>query len=164
MANREQRRKAEVARRQQDIAQQQRAALPQEPVGPPPTALQILQQQSLWSGPIPSPEDLEVYERVHEGLAERIVVMAERQIDMTVAQQEHRIGVESKHMSGLNRRADVGLWMAFILALVVLVGGMMLVYEDHDEAGTAIITMDLIGLVSVFIYGRWDQARRERQG
>lgn len=162
-SNREQRRKAEVARRKQqdELARQTHSGQVEGPTAS--TALQILHQQQSWSGPIPSPEDLEHYEKVHPGLAERIVVMAERQIDMAGKQMDHRVGVEGKHMRGLNRRADLGLWMAFVLALVVLVGGMLLVWDDHDAAGTAIITIDLVGLVSVFIYGRWDQSRRERQ-
>jgi uncharacterized membrane protein len=159
VANREARRKAEVSRRRTADAQRQQPRPSEEPQ----TALEVLHQQQLWSGPIPSPADLQHYEAVHAGLAERIVAMAERQIDLVQTQQEHRVELEDMHVRGLNRRADVGLWMAFLLALVVLLGGMFLVYEDHDTAGTAIITIDLVGLVGVFIYGRRDQVRQERQ-
>lgn len=160
MSNRARQRK-DLSRRDQGSARTQTA--PEQQAGEATTALDILHAQQQWSGPIPSPRDLEHYEAVHPGLAERIVVMAERQIDLVGAQQDHRHRMEDVHVRGLNRRADLGLWMACGLAVLVLLGGMFLVYEDHDAAGTAIVTIDLVGLVGVFIYGRRDQARQEQQ-
>lgn len=40
---------------------------------------QIVQQQTLRAGPIPSPDELEHYERIHSGPANRIMAMAENE-------------------------------------------------------------------------------------
>ena len=134
---------------------------------PPPgdgatTAFGMLQLQKSWQGPIPSPEDLEHYARIDPALPGQIIAMAERGLVLAENQQSHRITQEDRQVRGLNRRADVGLYMAFILALVMIGGGFWLIHDGHDWAGSGVIGVDLVALVSVFVYGRHDQARFER--
>ena len=93
----------------------------------------------------------------------RVVAMAEKAVDMAERQMTHRIDMESTMIRGHNKRANVGLWQAYTLALLVLSGAMFLIYKGHDEAGTVIASIDLIGLCGIFIYGRHDQHRRENQ-
>lgn len=121
-----------------------------------------MQMEKSWQGPIPSPEDFEHYKAIDPDLPGRIVAMAERQLVLAENQQSHRIEMEALSVRGMNRRADTGLWMAFVIALVVLGGSFWVISEGHDAAGASIAGLDLIGLVSVFIYGRRDQARQER--
>jgi uncharacterized membrane protein len=123
----------------------------------------MVQTQQLWQGPVPSPEDLRGYADVDPDLPNRIVKMAERQLDLAEAQQEHRHVQEDRQVRGLNRRADIGLYMAFVLALFVLAGSFWVISKGHDVAGSSIAGLDLVGLASVFIYGRRDQARWEQR-
>lgn len=115
-----------------------------------------------WQGPIPPPAALEQYEHIEAGLAGRIVVMAERAVDMAEHQMNHRIDMERRMVIGHNRRASSGLWIAAVLAIAVLAGAFITINRGHDVAGTTIASIDLVSLCGVFIYGRYDQGRREQ--
>lgn len=128
--------------------------------------LAIVQQQVLhhsWQGPIPSPEDLGRYREVDPSLPDRILTMAERTLALTEKQTDHRIAMETKLLTGMNFRAHAGLWLAFTLAVLIFVGCGWLINNGHDIAGSVIATIDLVGLVGVFIYGRHDQRAQEQQ-
>jgi uncharacterized membrane protein len=144
-----------VTRRQAAQAQQDPAAVIEQTV-------QSMTMSSSWQGPIPPPESLDAYERVEPGLATRIVAMAERAVDMAERQMVHRIDMEKRMIVGHNRRANSGLWIAALLAVFVLGGAFWVISNGHDWAGATIASIDLVGLCGVFIYGRYDQNRREQ--
>lgn len=114
-----------------------------------------VQQVSLSQGPLPPAEELAKYEEVCKGAADRIIKMAE-------GQSEHRKAIEKSVVDSANRRANRGLVFAFILALVVLVGGFALILNDYGAAGVGLIVGEAVALSSLFIYGKVDQ-RKERQ-
>lgn len=114
-----------------------------------------------WRGPIPAPDDLARYKEVDPALPDRILAMAEKTLAITEKQTDHRIEIERKLLLGMNFRAHAGLWLGFVLAVLIFVGCFVLIMNDHDEAGAVIAGLDLVGLVGVFVYGRRDQARQE---
>ena len=99
-----------------------------------------------YSGPLPRPIDLQEYDRVVPGSADRILKMAENQAI-------HRQQLEKTVISGDSKRAFCGLWIGAFVALCVLGGAVFLIFEGHDWAGSAIAGLDIVGLVSVFVYG-----------
>jgi uncharacterized membrane protein len=121
----------------------------------------MLQRQELWQGPIPRPEDFASYKEVDGGFPDRIMGMAERQLTLAETQQEHRLELEQVAVRGANFRANIGLFMAFAIALSVLGGSFWIIYEGHDAAGISIAGLDLVSLVGVFVYGRHDQAQQD---
>ena len=62
------------------------------------------------------------------------------------------------------RRSWGGLAAGLVVALVGMACGTWLISNGHDWAGSAIVTADLVGLVSVFVYGQHSRRaeRRER--
>lgn len=99
------------------------------------------------SGPLPSPETLEGYNQVLPGLADRIVTMAENQ-------QKHRVGLENTSLRRQFNQSGTGQWMAFVLSILFLGVGGYLIHEDHDWAGSIIITGTLVSLAVAFITGK----------
>lgn len=87
------------------------------------------------SGPIPDPETLAQYDKVHPGLAATIVTAFE------AMQLDH---------------ADIrrGQWLGFIICIVGLVAGSVLVYPGHDAAGAAIGGGSLASLVAAYFTGQ----------
>lgn len=105
-------------------------------------------------GPLPPPEILRGYEDVLPGAADRILKMAE-------TQASHRQGLESIAVNGGNRRSWWGLALGFIISLVVFGLGTAIVLEGHSAAGATVMSVDVVGLAGVFVYGQQSQ-RKER--
>lgn len=122
-----------------------------------------MQVTQSWRGPIPAPDDLARYKEVDPALPDRILAMAERTLELTEKQTDHRIEMERRSVLGMNWRANAGLWLGFILAVFVFGGCGWLISAGHEIAGTVIASVDVVGLVSVFVYGRHDQARQEER-
>lgn len=106
-------------------------------------------------GPIPPPSLLQDYDSIVPGSADRILRMAEQQ-------SEHRQFLEKAVITGDNKRADRGLYVGAFVALSVLGGSIYLIANGHDIAGGIIASIDIVGLVSVFIYGT-SSRRSERE-
>jgi uncharacterized membrane protein len=105
-----------------------------------------------FSGPLPSPQLLERYDVIVPGAAERIIVMAEKQL-------EHRQDLERMVVASNTQSQTQGLWLGFILAMVVVVSGAFLIYHGHDVYGLAAIISALAALVGVFVYGKYRQKK-----
>jgi uncharacterized membrane protein len=118
------------------------------------TAIQVLREQQ-FTGPLPHPEILRGYEDVVPGAAERLLTMAERN-------SQHRRDMERIVVEGGSRRAWAGLVLGFIIAVLFLIVSAALIINGYEVAGTILGTVDVVGLVTVFVVGRVEQ-RQERE-
>ena len=122
----------------------------QDSVSPDVVISQSLEVTSR-QGPIPAPDDLRQYEQVLPGLADRIVKMAESQIN-------HQQRIEKEHFEFGARRSLAGLLAGFLISVFFLCAAVWLVLADHDTAGIILGSVDLVGLVTVFVLGRREAA------
>jgi uncharacterized membrane protein len=133
-------------------------ALSAHPIVPPSPnggAIRNISIQQQFSGPLPPPEILIKYNDVVPNGGERIIEMAEKQ-------QNHRISLEKFALESDAKRANLGLILGFILALLVAVGGIWIVLMGKDIAGLSMIFVPLAALVGVFITAqRVRKAERE---
>ncbi len=68
-------------------------------------------------GPLPSASELEKYDQVSPGAANRIITMAEKQL-------QHRIEMESKFMNSRAKESMRGQFFAFFIAIfAIFMGG-----------------------------------------
>lgn len=99
------------------------------------------------TGPIPPAEELEKYEKLLPGLADRIVKMAEKE-------QTHQHDLQKTGLKGEILEARIGQILGF------LIGFGALGYGSHTAIAGAELTGGFIGvggigsLVAVFVYGR----------
>src|ERR1044072_4538655 len=128
---------------------------------PPPVQPQGIQRQLLaqlraefHTGPIPSPDVLIRYNDAVPNAADRIIAMAENQ-------SAHRIRMESQYQGNDHVRSIIGTVTGLIVAMAFLGGSVLLVMNGHGIEGTVLGSVDLIGLVSVFVYGT-ERRRSER--
>jgi uncharacterized membrane protein len=105
-----------------------------------------------WSSPYPPPELLRGYEEVQSGTADRILGMVDNQ-------QKHRHELEKTTVVGASKRAWWGLWLGFIISLVVLGLGTMTILEGFPWAGGGVMGADLVALAGVFVIGQFRQSR-----
>src|SRR6478672_8727949 len=96
-----------------------------------------------WSGPLPPPAALEQFERSAPGAADRILGMAERE-------EDHRHSQEQAMLRSDAQARSRGQWMAFLIALVIIVGGIWLIYKGKQWEGLVAVLTPLATLIGVF--------------
>ena len=107
------------------------------------------------SGPLPAAETLQEYENTMSGAANRVFLMAEKE-------QDDRIGKGNTIIRRQLNQSSTGQWMAFILALLFLGAGVFLGYNGHDWLAGTIVGTTLLGLVAVFITGKYKEEKSEK--
>jgi uncharacterized membrane protein len=80
---------------------------------------------------------------------------------MAERQSAHRESLEAQVVAGNVASQARGSIFAFIICLVVLIGGFALLFTGRNADGLVAIISSLTALASVFVYGRYQQ-RKER--
>ena len=129
----------------------------------PPELLQKLEERGLTtslevqhisSRPIPSPQELEHYEKIHEGFADRIVTMAERE-------QNHRHGIENSGLKAAVAAEKRGQVFIFVISLSVILGGVSLASMGHPAWGIGLLLPALGALAYTLVTGRRHKQQKE---
>jgi uncharacterized membrane protein len=108
--------------------------------------------RKFFSGPLPAPECLAEYNNILPGLADRIVVMAE-------TQSSHRIKMEEKVVDRQLSESARGQLFGLIIGLFALGVAGTLGLFGQPIAAAIIGTVDMVGLVSIFLVGKKQQSR-----
>jgi len=100
--------------------------------------------QKVHSGPMPAPEDLEQYDRICPGAADRIIAMAQDN-------QLHRQGMERDHLQLEYRLQSRGQWLALaaLLAMLLLVG--FTFWVGQPIAASVLGGATILGVVGMFL-------------
>jgi uncharacterized membrane protein len=128
---------------------------PQEDPEPERIGVRTRFQSVSWMAPLPPPEVLAEYNEAFSGCAERIVNAAD-------IQASHRQHLETITVEGNIRSQFRGQWMAFIIALIMLLGGFALIYLNKNILGTIFVGGDIVAVIGVFVYGKRDQRQQLR--
>lgn len=109
-----------------------------------------------FAGPLPHPSIMEGYEHVLPGSAERILVMAEKQL-------EHRIKTESLLAKEQMKQSGRGQHYALFICSFALGISAALAFTGHEVTASVIGGLDLIGLAAVFIAGKAFEAKEKTE-
>jgi len=123
----------------------------QQEVPTNPQPIQVTHQQ--FSGPLPPPEVMSQYNQIIPGAAERIFTMAEQN---AIHQREIENSAMTFKAEEVKRGQQYGFGIgifAFITCIVALLFG-------SEKTATAIGSTTVVGLVSVFITGRFSSKKR----
>jgi len=132
----------------------QKTSSPDPLTGDPAIAIRATQTTTAFTGPLPSPSVLKDYEAVHTGLAERIVVMAERQLEHRMAVENAAIETQRSFLAGETSGERRGqIWGGCICVLAILCGTYAAVH-GAQWGGGLIGGGGLGALVTAFILGR----------
>ena len=119
-----------------------------------PKVLTLVRQVSvrsrIVSGPLPSSDGLAKYERIAPGAADRLLTLVEQQ-------SGHRIRIETYVIQSQQNQSYLGQILGFFVAIAFLIGAVFTVVHGFALSGTIIGSLDLIGLVTVFVLGRRSQ-------
>ncbi|UXE39494.1 DUF2335 domain-containing protein [Raoultella ornithinolytica] len=116
--------------------------------------IKMLISQSSFRGPIPPPAMLREYNEIVKDGAEQIMTRSEKE-------QAHRHGLQNKTVTGNIDKDKRGQWMAFIITVLILVIATIFAWKGNTVFAGTLITIDLIGLASVFIMGRTSSPQRK---
>lgn len=113
-------------------------------------ALMTKQTSMMHSGPLPPPEMLKQYNDIIPNGAERMMVMAEKQ-------SSHRRSLESTTVATQQKQGLRGQIFGLIVAIFGLGAAFVAAILGHDTFASIIGTVDLVGLVGVFVTGQYFQ-------
>lgn len=99
-----------------------------------------------FQGPLPPPDFLERYEETLPGAAERILRMAELQLD-------HRHQYEDFAIKSDSKRADRGLLLGTLVAVMALGVAAYALFLGQPLIGAAIGIADIVGIAGVYVHG-----------
>lgn len=128
------------------------SALPEEKQELLIRRVQALMVAKSHCGPIPSPEDIALYNQHIPDGANRIMRMAGKQAD-------HRISIETTVIVEQQRQSARGQIFGLIIGLFGISVGAWVAVLGHDVVGGGIAGTTVISLVYAFISGRRTQRR-----
>jgi uncharacterized membrane protein len=114
----------------------------------PQASTEIVHQSATFEGPMPPPAILEGYERLVPGAAERILAMAE-------SDTKHQHAIEFAALHAAEGEVKRGQIFAFVIGLAALLASMFALYMGSPAVAGIIGGTTVVGLVSVFIIGRF---------
>ncbi|WP_323862883.1 DUF2335 domain-containing protein [Xenorhabdus szentirmaii] len=114
----------------------------------------IQRKISTFQGPFPPPKLLKEYENTLPGAAERVFALTEKE-------QNHRHEIDDKVVNGGISKDKRGQWMGFGLALLILCGAFYFANKGEIGFASLLVTLDLVGLVAVFVLGRYLKPRSD---
>lgn len=103
----------------------------------------VMKHEEMYSGPIPPASELQKYESVTNGAADRIIKMAEKQLD-------HRIDMEKR----LVKQGGRGQCFGFILALILLGIGTYALIIGAKTIALIIFACTIIEVLIIFVVGK----------
>lgn len=128
---------------------------PPQPVDKKPTAVgHLIASREVHIGPLPAPSDLEKYEKVLPGAADRIIAVFE-------SQTKHRHECEKMVVVGQLRHEHWGQIMAFAIVTVAMGICLFLIYTGHSTKGFTAMMAILGGVAGLFIYGKRAEKQNE---
>lgn len=112
----------------------------------PPEKREAVVAAFQFSGPLPPAKELQAYEDIEEGTADRIIRMAEKQA-------EHRRAQEKRMVESACGDSRVGLWLGFVIGMSALLLSGIIALMASTTAGSLLAFSSITSLVAVFVYG-----------
>lgn len=106
---------------------------------------EIVLQVERYSGNIPHPSIVGRWERIMPGSADHILSLSENH-------QEHRMEIERRVFDNFVKREQLGMWFYFVIALVMIVGGVIIILSGHSTVGLVALAAPVAALAGSFLY------------
>jgi uncharacterized membrane protein len=107
-----------------------------------------------FSGPLPIPTQLKEYDIVLPGAAERILSMAEKQLEHRISMEKKTLEVQTYSIKESLKQSKIGQYLGFIASMGLITISAVLVLNGHDVSGGILGSGTVVGLAAVFINGR----------
>ena len=127
-----------------------------------PVAQLVRQEQTMRAGPIPEATELAHYERIHPGLANRIMTMAENEAAsrQSLATNGQHAKIDDDQRGRAERR--IGQFSALFLATLALILSFWAALKGHETFGTILGASTIGTLCVAFLTGKIAEARAKQ--
>ncbi|OLU46600.1 hypothetical protein BO225_05365 [Dubosiella newyorkensis] len=112
------------------------------------------ESSQIYEGPLPPASELIKYNEAHPDAADRIIAMAEKEQEARLVNATYMLREDAK----TKKR---GQFMGFIIALIVLGGGMFLLSQGRALEGFTTLVGAAATLVFIFISGRYQGSDKD---
>ncbi len=103
----------------------------------------IYQRLEIYQGDLPHPKILEGYNALYPDAAKRI-------IENGIAETEHRREMEKKYLNANIKAHNLGQVLGFIIAVLIIVGGVHLILNNHQVSGSILSGVSALGVIGMF--------------
>lgn len=103
----------------------------------------VLERLEIYQGDLPHPNILKGYNELYPDAAKKI-------IDNGIAESEHRRKMEDKYLSGNIASHKLGQFFGFVVAVLVVSGGIYLIATGKQIAGSILTGTTALGLIGLF--------------
>jgi uncharacterized membrane protein len=107
----------------------------------------LIAQVTQYSGPLPPSEELERYNQVVPGLADRLVTTFEKQAS-------HRMELEKLVITNQVKEGNRGQIIGAILAILFLFGALWITHDGYPWVGGTIGGTTVVSLATLFVLGK----------
>ncbi len=129
--------------------------------------LEAVIHKSEFRGPLPPPEILAEYEKIHPGFADRVIQLTEKQGDHRREMQAKVLAIQGRDAILDRTERKRGQYFGFIVASLAIICGTVAIVRSSGTAGQlaggALSVASLTGLVIAFITGRRSEEPRQDQ-
>ena len=150
------------------------ASRPTSPRGTPPPQVPVAEvvripqrEPSHVSAPLPPPEVVAHYESIMPGFADRLLKMAEQRQAHLIDQQKKKLQAEINDAKARRREITVGQVCGLLIGLTGIIAGAIVPIQRPNAsgavAGTVISGVTLATLVTAFLAGQRDAAKRRTE-
>lgn len=106
-------------------------------------AIYAIEERKSFTGPLPAPEDFLAYKKVLPDAPERILSMAERQLN-------HRIETERKIVDSGIKESRLGQYLGAAIVILCLAGSVYLGIHGHDLLAGSIVAI-IAAVSTIFV-------------
>lgn len=120
--------------------------------------IQVLAQQTAYQGPIPRPDDLERYEGIVPGAAERLISMAEEEarhrrkqeseiLQANISAQQRQIDIAEEQTKAVSRSDTLGQLLGAAVSLASIAGCVYLALAGQPWVAAGLVGLPLAGVI-----------------
>ncbi len=108
----------------------------------------------MYSGPIPPPEFMEKYEKIHPGFADRILKLTEIEGSHRRELEIRNLAAQIEHEKRFDCEVKLGQVFAFTIAITAILTGAYTAMKGHELSGAFISALGIGGIVTAFLNAR----------
>ncbi|MBV4358447.1 DUF2335 domain-containing protein [Pinibacter aurantiacus] len=109
-------------------------------------------------GPIPPASELQRYNEINPGFADRIISMAEREqkarLELNLSSSEKVFEIEKNKVSITKR----GQWFALVIVIFILLFASFVAYLGYANAAAGLVGAVVVGVIVSFVGGKKREA------